>query len=89
MRTAQMFITEETVTHTLRTSTPFLEDNRGGPGGCRSPSEGKACLAHTALAGCEEKALAGTSYTASLDLRTLKDRTGYEVTEFWPPSQHD
>lgn len=84
-----MFITEETVTHTLRTSIPILEDNRGGPCGCRSPSEGKAYLAHAALAGFEEKALAGTSYTASLDLRTLKDGTGYKVTEFWSPSQHD
>lgn len=36
---------------------------------------------HTALAGCEEKALAGTSYTASLDLRTPKDGNGYELTE--------
>lgn len=75
------FITQTTVTRTLSASTPFPEDNQDSPWGCRSPSEGKDCLVHAALASCEEEALAGTSHVAPLDLQTSKDRNRCERTE--------
>lgn len=73
------FITETTVIHTLSACDPMPEDIHGSPYGCRSPSEESGCPAHARFAGCKEKALAGTSYRSSRDLKTPKDGNGCEL----------
>lgn len=42
--------------------------------------EGNECLVHNALAGYDERAIAGTSYMSSLGLRNPKDENGCKLT---------